>query len=458
MDRTHGSVSLPGFRQSPALVRSSSLPPSYLEPPLTPPPPVAACFGRLLVAILRVRRLQIREQAFSRFASEQEKVVSQADLPYPSLPAWRNKFSDLSPSFLARIGHSSSSVNLVSHQVLPFTSDTRSAVSYAHSRASTEVPDELDYYYQFRSPTPGSSKGLLDRSATSTPAYPASRPVTPGVDFEIDEAPEVLGESSEQGTVKEDARNSFSSFASRASTYLQPGGFLANGAVRTAINNSRVKEAWQGQEPPGTGHSKSVELSQQEMRGALVRIGGHAVSSLLAYVRPRPFSSRRTCLTSLSSQALVSPFVFLRAVHPSSAAPLIVSILLSLGICHSSLILAWQVMQSEGFWFRRPASPVLTSSSALAFEQVQGVQVVDEGDDGMRSCTRASTARSIPFSLPGISLQGGDCSTTEKGRIGSSSFPHSAGPIMLMLCSGRPSSLDDEPAPETATPPPFSSR
>jgi hypothetical protein len=245
-------------------------------------------------------RLRAGEDHFS-FACEQEKIISKADLPYPALPAWRHKFSDLSPSFLARIGSSSSTVNLpLPHQVLPFTSDTRSAVSYAHSRASTEEPDDLDRYREFRSPTPGSSRGLLDRSATSTPAYPLSRPATPGDGFEIDETPEVLDENDERTTVKGETRNSFSSFASRASTYLQPGGFLANGAVRSAINNSRVKEAWGSQEPPGTGHSKSVELSQQEMRGALVRIGGHGASCLLAYVR----------LLSLFIHVSTKPFFF----------------------------------------------------------------------------------------------------------------------------------------------------
>ncbi|GAA6036933.1 hypothetical protein JCM8097_006361 [Rhodosporidiobolus ruineniae] len=359
---------------------------------------VTGCFGRLLVAILRVRRIAHREQALSRFASEQEKVISTGDMPYPALPAWGHKFSGLSSSFVGQIGRSTSTVNLPAahHHVVPFTSDTRSAVSYAPSRPSADEPGDYDPRDDFRSPTPGSSRFLLDRSATSTPAG-----LSP-FDLQSEhDAHEVLGDSSQQEPQHE-SRPSLSSLTSRASTYLAPGGFIGSSAVRTAIGNSLVKEAWGNQTPPGTGHSPKVELSQREARAALIRIGGHLASCLLGY-------------------ALISPFVFTRLAHPAASAPLALSILLVLGVCQPGLVLAAQSWTSEGFWYRSPKPPVLTSSSALAFEQFQGVQVIDnkaEPEMQERSYSRASTMRTWKTSVPGIQPENEDCSPTVKGRVG----------------------------------------
>ncbi|GAA6025471.1 hypothetical protein JCM10207_000781 [Rhodosporidiobolus poonsookiae] len=344
---------------------------------------VTACFGRLLVAILRVRRLTYREQAISRFASEQEKVISQGDMPY--LP--RSKFSDLSTSFVCQIGRSQSSLDLSNpRHILPYTADTRSAVSYAPSRPSTE---DLDYdpRTDFRSPTPGSAHRLLERSATSTPSGLAH-----SIHFsEADEPHEVLSETAESRRV------SLSSFTSRASTYLQPGGFIGNSVVRQAL----VQEAWGTQTPPGSGHSPKVELSQREARGAMVRIGGHLACALLGY-------------------ALTSPFAFSRLLRPSSTAPLATSILLVLGVCQPGFILAWQCWASEGFWYRTPDPPVLTSTSALAFEKFEGVQIDDQRtvtDVQDRSQCRASTVKTLK-SFPGIPREGEDCAPVQHSRFG----------------------------------------
>lgn len=241
------------------------------------------CFGRLLLAILRVRRLTQRENALSRFA--QQQANSHLDLPYSTtLPNFRHNFSGLSTSFVNSIGRSASSLSLPSQgDILPFTSDSRPAVAYAASRASTEELD-FDQLREFRSPTPGSAHLLLDRSTTSTPASflsgrltPLLGPRLPGIepDHVVIEV-----ESDRFGTAR--SRASFSSITSRASTYLAPGGFVCGAQVRNAL----LKEAWGAQTPPGTGHSPPVELSSNEARGALVRIGGHLVCSLLTYVRP----------------------------------------------------------------------------------------------------------------------------------------------------------------------------
>ncbi|GAA5976878.1 hypothetical protein JCM11641_000898 [Rhodosporidiobolus odoratus] len=350
---------------------------------------VTVCFGRLLLAILRVRRIAQREQSFSRFTDEQEKVVSSGDMPY--LP--HHKFSNLSTSFLRQIGQSSSSVVLpAAHHVLPFTSDTRSAVTYAPSRASMDDPDELDMRREFRSPTPGSTGGLLDRSAASTPSgLPGSNPQNWG-----DDSHEVLRMAGD-GNEEERSRVSLSSMTSRASTYLAPGGFIGNSAVRQALGNSLVKEAWGDSTPPGTGHSPKAQLSQREAKGAMVRIGGHLCCCLLSY-------------------ALVSPFVFLRLLRPASPVPLLSAILLVIGVCQPGLVLAWQSAASEGFWFRTPRPPVPTSSSARAFEKLEGLEGVTATRG--RAKSRASTVRTWKDSLPGIRPDGEDCTPSQRSRVG----------------------------------------
>ncbi|GAA5870187.1 hypothetical protein JCM1840_001586 [Sporobolomyces johnsonii] len=375
---------------------------------------VSLCFGRLLMAILRVRRIAQREQVFSPWAREQEKVVSVNDLPYPAFLRSHPKFSDLSTNFVNAIGRSSSSVNLpISHTVIPFASDSRSAVSYAPSRPSCDGDEveEFDFQREFRSPTPGSTHGLLDRSTTSVLDSNLSRSTAKP---RTSEEHEVLSfEGVSRPSIGE-------SITSRASTYLAPGGFIGNSAVRQAI----IRDAWGDQSPPGTGHSPKVELSDREARGAIVRIGGHLFGSLLGY-------------------ALISPFAFLRLLHPSSNAPLIASILLSIGVCQPGVVLAWQCWASEGFWFRRPTPPVLTSSSALAFEQFEGVEVVGNDEMRERSASRASTARVWTASLPGIRPDGEDCAETHRSRVGRA--------LSMMQAHPKLQVLHDEPARSTSS-------
>ncbi|GAA5850186.1 hypothetical protein JCM8547_001035 [Rhodosporidiobolus lusitaniae] len=375
---------------------------------------VAGCFGRLLIAILRVRRLTKREQAFSRFAAQQEKVFSEADQPYPALPTWHHNFSGISHSFIGRAGQFESSVDLPSslHHVVPFTSDSRSAVSYAPSRASTERSDDIGGYREFRSPTPGSSRGLLNRSAASTPSG-LSRSVA--LDASEAEILDLDAGDSNSNKQEDGTRLSISSLTSRASTYLSPGGFIGSSAVRNALNNS-VRQAWGDSAPPGTGHSHSVELSSNEARGALIRIGGHLACNLLGY-------------------GLVSPFVFIRLLDPSSTAPLVTAVLLVLGVCQPGFVLAAQAWTSEGFWFRTPSVSVPTSSSARALEQVEVVPVdgCAETEPASRSQSRASSARTWKDSLPGIKPEGEDCAPVEKGRVGRALSMLSTHPRLQLL-------------------------
>lgn len=260
---------------------------------LTPRPSLAVtvCFGRLLVAILRVRRITQREQAFSPFAQQQQihAPVSQGDMPYdPTLPAFRHNFSGLSNSFVRSIGRSTSTLDAL-----------EARPSMAPSRTSTEDL-AFDHARDFRSPTPGSAHLLLfDRSATATPASYLSGRRTPQLGPRLptfEDEREVIagsggasvgGETGSRRSESVRSRVSLSSMTSRASSYLAPSALVGGGGGahgRTAL----MKEAWGGQTPPGSGHAPKVELSSREARGALVRIGGHLLCSLLSYVRPLP--------------------------------------------------------------------------------------------------------------------------------------------------------------------------
>ncbi|BGP28827.1 hypothetical protein JCM10296v2_000563 [Rhodotorula toruloides] len=351
---------------------------------------VTVCFGRLLVAILRVRRITQCEQ-ISRFAVEQDKMVSPADLPCGNyFPTFHNNFSGLSTSFVNSIGRSSSTVNLPPHpDKAPSLFEGKASTP---SRASTEDGD-FDYRHDFRSPTPGSTYGLLDRSASAL-----SGRSTPQLGPRLhiyEDAHEILEfDQDKADSQTTTSRRSISSIASRASTLLSPGGFVAGSAVRNAV---KVQEAWGGQTPPGTGHSPAVELSSKEARGALVRIGGHLASCLLGY-------------------AFVSPFVISRLVHPSASVPLVASILLVIGVCQPGVILAWQCWSSEGFWFRRPHPPIPTSTSSLALEKLEVVVENEKGD--FRAESRASTVRTYKDSLPGIVPDGVDCNPTQRSKLG----------------------------------------
>lgn len=244
---------------------------------------VSICFGRLLVAILRVRKTTI-EQDGSPWALEQERIVSQRRASQAStvsrvfLPPLHTNFSGLSAPFVTTVGRSSSSLHHSnsSHDVLPFTSSNVPDVSYSPRPSLGDVESVRD----FRSPTPGSTHGLLASlrqtvSGISSPASTYSQ--TPKANRQ---APHCSTPTSDHEilTFEELPRPSIGSFAS-ASTYMT-GNLVGSPAMQKAI----VKEVWGTSTPPGTGHSPKVELSRKEARGALVRIGGHLFAGILTYV------------------------------------------------------------------------------------------------------------------------------------------------------------------------------
>ncbi|GAA5988550.1 hypothetical protein JCM5350_004450 [Sporobolomyces pararoseus] len=346
---------------------------------------VTSSFSRLLIAILRVRSISRKEQTFSPWSREQEKVLQAEtnDLPYQQRYSltFHPNFSNLSTNFVRTIGRSSRAAPQDNIAI-------RSSLESDPFRQSRDLGEAYNFGRDFRSPTPGSTQGLLDRSTMTTPASNFSQSTrrfshSQGAGRQEDEGHEEIIEI-------QPSRNSIGeSVASRASTYLAAGGFVGNSAVRQAI----IQEAWRDQDPPGTGHSSKVELSEKEARGAIIRLGGHLLSSLLGFT-------------------LVTPLVCLRISNSSSSIPLEVSFLLVLGVCQPSIVLAAQCWMSEGFWFRRSTPPGLTSSTSTDFESVK---VVSQEEMNHRAASRASTWQD---SLPGIRPDGEDCDAKRKSRIG----------------------------------------
>ncbi|GAA6021360.1 hypothetical protein JCM11491_004760 [Sporobolomyces phaffii] len=362
---------------------------------------VSFCFARLLVAILRVRSSTRRDQACS--SSEQEKSrqeASEHDLPYQQRYSLNfPNFSGLTSNFVDGIGRSSQGP---AHDIIDLSCSNRNSNAWDRSRLSQDVLETYDSRSEFRSPTPGSTYGLLYRSTNTVAAQDISRSRTPPNGMSRDR--DVLG--------AEQVRHSISaSIASRASTYFAAGGFIGGSTVRQAV----IKEAWKDQDPPGTGHAPKVELSDREARGAIIRLGGHLASTVLGF-------------------ALVSPLVCLRATRSSmTAIPTVASYLFVAGVCQPSIVLAYQCWATEGFWFRKPSPPSVTSSSAIEFD---GVETVPTGAMESRSTSRTSTWKDC---LPGIRPDGEDCDAKRKGRVGRALSVLSAHPKLQILDDGADS-------------------
>lgn len=163
--------------------------------------------------------------------------------------------------------------------ILSFSSANMPAVGYAPSRPSVEddFPDR-----DFRSPTPGSTRGLLSSRTYFDPASPVSAPssaysTTPKAGrtrFEQAEPHEII-------SFEELPRPSFGSYASGVSA--STGGFVGGAAMRQAITQEVWGDSARDSPMPGSGSPK-VELSQKETRGALIRLGGHLLCSVFGYV------------------------------------------------------------------------------------------------------------------------------------------------------------------------------
>ncbi|SCV68714.1 BQ2448_835 [Microbotryum intermedium] len=381
---------------------------------------LTVCFGRILVAILRVRKESERERKreTSHWALEQERVIRSSNstrdsrhsyfkrpLGSPYLPPIHSNFSGLSTSFIGTVGRSISTIDFSIYPatVEPSFRDANTpAVGYAPSRPS--VDQDLNIR-DFRSPTPGSTRGLLSsmfdtlsRAATPNTFYTSSPPPSSKTVCEpnpsatpregVEEGPhEIL-------TFEELPRPSMSSNL----TSTCGGGFVGGPAIRNAI----VKEVWAGTPIPGSGHGPTVELSRKEALGALVRIGGHLAGCLLGF-------------------AFTTPFLFTRIVQSAALPPLTLSVLLVIGICQPGIILAVQCVLSEGFWFKQPLPPVLTSSSAADLERSRAREDdTPSMREGASSFAPTALHPRSASTLPGIPTDGEDVETP-KGTLGKSS-------------------------------------
>lgn len=230
-------------------------------------------------------------------------------------------FSGLTASFCHTVGRSVSTLDLStsdpkaaagsSEFVLSFSSAIVPAVGYAPSRPSEdELSSDWGHGHGFRSPTPGSTMGLLASRGVGWPSSPISAPSS--AHSQTPRAVRKCDSPSHETISFEDLpRPSFGSYASPMST----GGLVGGTAVRQAIS----REVWGSEREspmPGSGSPK-VELSQKEARGAVIRIGGHLLCSVFGYVS--------------------SPF---------------------------SRLLFEAFLTEARFWFRRPSSPPSSSSAS----------------------------------------------------------------------------------------------
>ncbi|KAI5479176.1 hypothetical protein MNV49_004037 [Pseudohyphozyma bogoriensis] len=360
---------------------------------------VVLCFGRLLVAIMRVRKWTEQHAATSPWAKEQERIMSEKSPSHHKtassfLPPIHANFSGISASFISTIGtrrrSESASNSLASHSVdqLSFSASHAPAVSYNPTRPSVE--DGRD----FRSPTPGSTHHLLPTKTDHSLASPASNASqTPKANRGVFYDQQQRTPEGQPMSFEELPRPSTSSLAS-GSTYLNAGGFVGSAATRQAIATSA---SWGTSTAPGSGGPKVV-LSKREGRGAMIRIGGHLAGCLFGY-------------------ALACPYLFMRLKSPGTEPPLFASVLLAAAVTQPAVVLAIQCWLSEGFWFSHEPPPVLTSSSASVLEASHHATIdMEEEPQSAGSGFRPLSKRSD--SMPGMATSGIDIEPSQKGRVG----------------------------------------
>ncbi|KAK4058074.1 hypothetical protein OIO90_000813 [Microbotryomycetes sp. JL221] len=211
----------------------------------------------------------------------------------------------------------------------------------------------------------------------------------------------------------------------------------ARGCVSSSSSrDDALRQVWGRSPAPGTGHSAiSVELSSSEARGAMLRLGGHLLSSVLLV-------------------AFVSPFITALACRRKPS--LVCAILLVFGICQPSLVLLLQCWASEGFWFSNETSPPLKSSAAADFADNETKVSCDKRGPSLEdvlNLPRSTSAMSTYYAysksnttLPGIDPHGLDCRPESKTSFGRALSMVQTHPKLLVL-----SNVTDESSVSTAT-------
>lgn len=334
---------------------------------------VVFCFGRLLIAILRVRRSTVNQDDIRARSSS-------TNLSNEYLPSIRSNFSEISASFISTIGRNRQDRSFPDDERPSFTQSEIRAVEVDNNESQISISR-----YDPRSPTPGSSSNLLAQLYDQDPFAPTT-PMSALSPTPPHNANDLISTTPDHVTLSFETlpRPSVGSYNSVSSYSLAPGGYIGRSATREAMKNA----IWGNTAQPGSG-SSPIQLSQKEARSALIRLGGHLISALLSF-------------------SFISPFLFTNFIDKSasSSSLTIPSILLIIGICQPSIVLAIQSYLSEGAWYKLELPRVLSSTSIFQIQTQNRPSI----------STHRSSRRSEV--VPRVSST--DCDEVPKGRLGQS--------------------------------------
>lgn len=328
------------------------------------------CFGRLLLAVFRVRRDTLRSQMLrhqfvmeekrSYFQSQEGPALALADgTQAPVLPPIKTNRWLISKTFLK--AKASSAANTVATSLhrrsqsgpyLGRPSTTSEVMPRPSNCSSTREPNTADANtpFGFLQYDPavtsrfGHFRHLPVSQAELQPTTPRSitfsaqdgRATSPLPDGErVNGIHSRLTDHSRiSGDAPRPSMGSFMSTDSGSTELHGPASYL--GAGRLFANNGR-----------------NTTLSRREARRAGARMGGHL-------------------LGCVASWTLVLPFLVYKIGRPDAlSSPFYSLLLVSLGVSLSGPLLAVQTALADGFWYKRDLPPLMASSSAVAFEHLE---------------------------------------------------------------------------------------
>lgn len=186
-------------------------------------------------------------------------------------------FSGLSASFIGTVCRSTSSLNVQdTARSISRLSDVPSYLQRTSSITSDQPNFRMSSPNDFgRSPTPGSTIGLLAGT---------SRPLSQPRSLHRRAGPITFGSESHYSMHSDRNDHDIVSFGfvSRPSTRSFVGSPNREFFESPRSENASVNEAWSQSSRLGTG--TTAELTSKEMRGALVRLGGHLLGAILSFV------------------------------------------------------------------------------------------------------------------------------------------------------------------------------
>lgn len=325
------------------------------------------CFGRLLLAVFRVRRDTLRSQLLRhQFVMEEKRAYGQQfpedaagdGTGAPILPPIKTNRWLISKTFLkAKASSAANTVATSLHrrsqsgpylgrpsttsEIMPRPSNCSSTQAQEPGTSDVNTPfGFLQYdpavttrfgHLRHQSVSQGELQPTTPRSITFSNEARATSPLP-------DRQTGILSRMTDHSRLSGDApRPSIGSFVSTdsASTEMHsPASYL--GAGRLFANRGR-----------------NTTLSRREARKAGARMGGHL-------------------LGCVASWTFVLPFLVYKIGQPiQPSAPFYAMLLVSLGVCLSGPLLAVQTAVADGFWYKHDLPPLMASSSAVAFEHLE---------------------------------------------------------------------------------------